>query len=68
MTNLADLIEKNFDTFCALESLDVGKAVVEARLFDYPTTIGMIRYYAGWADKLDGKCLNLGKNLFGFTR
>ena len=68
MNNLADLIEKNSDTFSSLESLDVGKPVVEARNFDIPTTINVIRYYAGWADKLEGKNLNLGKNLFGYTR
>lgn len=33
-----------------------------------PTCIHLLRYYAGWADKLEGKNLNLGPYMFGFTR
>ncbi len=68
LLNLADLIEKNFDHISALESLDVGKAINEARFFDIPTVIDTLRYYAGWADKSEGKNLNLGPNSFGFTK
>jgi aldehyde dehydrogenase (NAD+) len=65
---LANLIEKNSDEISALESTDNGKAINEAKFFDLPVTIGLLRYYAGWADKLEGKNLDLGANFFGFTR
>ena len=54
---LADLIEKNFDELAALESLDNGKPLNFSSAADIPLSIKTYRYYAGWADKVQGKVI-----------
>jgi len=54
---LADLIEQHADEFAQLESLDNGKPVTVARAADVALTIEHFRYYAGWADKLEGETI-----------
>ena len=52
-----------------LETLDNGKPIVMAKTGDIPTAARMLRYYAGWADKLTGKALpNTGTPTFAYTR
>jgi acyl-CoA reductase-like NAD-dependent aldehyde dehydrogenase len=53
MLRIAELIEANADELAALESLDNGKAIVEAR-FDIAGAAEVFRYYAGWPTKLHG--------------
>lgn len=71
MMKLADLIEQNADELAALESLDNGKPVAIARAADIMLSAGHIRYFAGWADKIQGKTIPtsewFGENLFAFT-
>src|SRR5207249_2098285 len=57
MSKLADLIEKHADELAQLEALDNGKPYSVARAADLPLTIACYRYYAGWADKLQGKTI-----------
>jgi len=54
---LADLIEQHIDEFAQLESLDNGKPVGVARAADVTLTIEHFRYYAGWADKIEGEVI-----------
>ena len=54
MYRLADLIEEEIDELAALESLDNGKPVSDARAADLPLVIDCLRYYAGFADKIQG--------------
>src|SRR5688572_25818262 len=56
---LADLIETHADEFAVLETLDNGKPVREARYFDIPHAIEVIRYNAGWCTKLSGETIPL---------
>lgn len=42
----ADLLEKEQEELAQIESLDVGKAIVNARGFDIPFGIQCVRYYA----------------------
>jgi len=65
---LADLIEKNADELARLEALDNGKPYHVARTADLPLTIGCYRYYAGWADKIQGKTIPVAGNYFCYTR
>ncbi|WP_432826130.1 aldehyde dehydrogenase family protein [Dactylosporangium sp. CA-092794] len=51
---LADLIEARFETFAQLEALNVGKVLALSRAVDVTKAIGVLRYMAGWATKLDG--------------
>jgi len=60
MNKLADLMERDADILAELEALDNGKAVSIARAADLNLTIGCIRYYAGWADKVHGKTIDVG--------
>ena len=65
---LADLIEENADELARLESLDNGKPYHVAKTADLPLTIACYRYYAGWADKIQGKTIPIAGNYFCYTR
>jgi aldehyde dehydrogenase (NAD+) len=65
---LADLIEKNADELATLESLDNGKPKSVAASADLPLTIGCYRYFAGWADKIQGKTIPISGDYFCYTR
>jgi phenylacetaldehyde dehydrogenase len=54
---LADLLEKHLEEFAQLESLDQGKPVTIARIADIPIAIDQLRYYAGWATKVEGSTI-----------
>ena len=68
MYRLADLIEDEIDELAALESLDNGKPVVDARQADIPLVIDCLRYYAGFADKIQGSTIPINGNYFTYTR
>jgi len=51
---LADLIEAHLEELAQLETLDNGKPLSVARAADVPLAAEHFRYYAGWADKLEG--------------
>ncbi len=68
MNRLADLIEANADDLARLESLDNGKPYNVARAADLKLTIACYRYYAGWADKQQGKTIPVNGNYFCYTR
>lgn len=65
---LADLIEKNIDDLAALESLDNGKPIRESRHGDLPLVIDCLRYYAGWADKIQGEVVPVRGGNFCYTK
>ena len=68
INRLADLIEKNADELAQLEALDNGKPYHVARAADLPLTIACYRYYAGWADKIQGKTIPVNGNYFCYTK
>jgi len=65
---LADLIVEEFDELAALESLDNGKPISEAKAADLPLVIDCLRYYAGYADKIHGKTIPVRGPYFTYTR
>jgi hypothetical protein len=65
---LADLIEKNFDELAALETLDNGKPISDSRAADLSLVLDCYRYYAGWADKIEGKTIPINGPFFCYTR
>jgi len=65
---LADLIEQNKDELAALETLDNGKPIADSRAADLPLVIDCFRYYAGWADKIEGKTIPVNGPYFTYTR
>ncbi len=68
MNKLADLMEANLEELAALESLDNGKPIRDARAADLPLAVDCLRYYAGWADKLTGDVIPIRGNYFCYTR
>ena len=68
MYRLADLIEEEIDELAALESLDNGKPVKDARAADLPLVVDCLRYYAGFADKIHGQTIPVRGNYFAYTR
>ncbi|RWR98350.1 retinal dehydrogenase 1-like protein, partial [Dinothrombium tinctorium] len=64
---IADLIMRDIDYIARLETLDNGKPVVASR-FEIEAAVGIIRYYAGYADKIHGKTIPMDGNFFAFTR
>ena len=68
LNKLADLIEENIDELARLESLDNGKPYSVALAADLPLTIASYRYYAGWADKVQGRTIPIDGPYFCYTR
>ena len=65
---LADLIEEHADELAMLEALDNGKPYHVARAADLGLAIATYRYYAGWADKVQGRTIPVAGNYFTYTR
>jgi aldehyde dehydrogenase (NAD+) len=65
---LADRIEEHADELAMLESLDNGKPFHVARSADLGLTIATYRYYAGWADKVQGRTVPVAGNYFTYIR
>ncbi len=55
LLKLAELIERDIETFAVLESLDVGKPISNALGGDIPNAIRTLRYYAEAIDKIYGE-------------
>jgi aldehyde dehydrogenase (NAD+) len=68
INRLADLIEENIDELAEIETLDNGKPISEARNGDLPMVVDCLRYYAGWADKIQGATIPVRGNYFTYTR
>lgn len=66
LLRVAELIRKNKDRLAVVESLDVGKPLQEAE-GDIAGAARCFDYYAGAADKLEGKSLPLGPDYIGMT-
>jgi aldehyde dehydrogenase (NAD+) len=64
---LAAKMEENLDELAAIEALDNGKPFVEAQ-GDIGFSVKVLRYYAGWADKIYGKVCPVEGNHFTFTK
>ncbi len=70
MWKLADLLEQRLEEFAQLETLDQGKPITLARIADIPISIDQLRYYAGWATKIEGSTIPIsaqGGNFFAYT-
>ncbi|AUT01327.1 betaine-aldehyde dehydrogenase [Nostoc sp. CENA543] len=64
---LADLIADNIDELARLETLDNGKPLRDS-VEDLELAIACYRYYAGWADKVQGKTIPISGPYFCYTR
>ena len=71
LNRLADLMERDKEYFAKLESATVGKPLFEPTMLDIPMAIDTVRYYAGWADKIEGRTIPtagaFGRPVFSYT-
>ncbi len=67
MLKLAELIRQNEDELVNLESLDSGKPVSAIRRQDLPAVIDTLVYYAGMADKINGKVIPARQDALTYT-
>jgi aldehyde dehydrogenase (NAD+) len=63
---LADRIEQNAEELAALEALNAGKLIGDAR-GDLQGVVNTLRYYAGWADKIEGRTVPVRGNFLCYT-
>ncbi|KAJ5296191.1 hypothetical protein PENANT_c021G02468 [Penicillium antarcticum] len=59
LLKLADLIQRDAKDLASLEAVDAGVLYTDSIGMNIPQAVGCLRYYAGWADKIDGKTLEL---------
>jgi aldehyde dehydrogenase (NAD+) len=62
---LADLIERDAKVLATIETWDNGKSFTSAS-GDVGEVVSTFRYYAGWADKINGSVLDV-PNKFAYT-
>ncbi|HSC08234.1 MAG TPA: aldehyde dehydrogenase family protein [Steroidobacteraceae bacterium] len=71
LNRLADLLERDKEYLAKLESANVGKPLFEPTMLDIPMTIDTVRYFAGWADKIEGRTIPtagvFGRPAFSYT-
>jgi acyl-CoA reductase-like NAD-dependent aldehyde dehydrogenase len=67
MYKLATLFEENAQTLAAIEALDNGKTLAMAS-GDVAFCASALRYYAGWADKIEGKVIDTDPGRFNYTK
>lgn len=63
---LADLVEKNAEELAVLESYNSGKTINDSR-GDVQGVCNTLRYYAGWADKIEGKTVPVRGPFLSYT-
>jgi aldehyde dehydrogenase (NAD+) len=66
MFALAELVEKNSKELSRLESLNCGKTITDAT-GDLEGVVNTLRYYAGWADKIEGKTVPVRGSFLSYT-
>ena len=64
---LANLVSDHAHTLATIETWDNGKPFSTALHEDIPDVIATLRYYAGWADKLNGSSFNVGPTKMAHT-
>jgi len=66
LNDVARVFRDNADRLAVLEVVDSGKTLAEA-MGDVQSSARLFEYYAGAADKLDGRSVNLGPAYTAFT-
>jgi len=67
LNKLADLMEQNSLLLSAIESLDNGKSITLAK-GDLSLIPANLRYFAGWADKIEGRLVDTVPEHFNYVR
>ena len=64
---LATLLERDLQTLMELETLDNGKPLDKAK-YDVLGAIAHLKYYAGWATKIEGTTIPTDQNKLVYTK
>lgn len=67
LLKLASLVERDADILAALEANDSGKPKDTNAIYDIEEVVALLKYVAGWADKLEGSTIPAGPNKFAYT-
>ncbi|KAH6651537.1 aldehyde dehydrogenase domain-containing protein [Truncatella angustata] len=67
LNKLADLIERDGLEIASLEALESGVLYGVSKTLHIQQSVDNLRYFAGWADKLDGSSLSIPQG-FAYTR
>ncbi|KAJ7877451.1 aldehyde dehydrogenase [Mycena leptocephala] len=65
---LAALMDAARDELSALEALDNGKTFAWAKNVDIDFSVAVVKYYAGWGDKITGQTLETDERKLTYTR
>jgi len=65
---LAEAMERHQGELAAIESLDNGKTFGWAYGVDVTFSINVIKYFAGWADKITGQTIETDERKLSYTR
>ncbi|KAG5759056.1 hypothetical protein H9Q72_012813 [Fusarium xylarioides] len=63
LNKLADLIERDVEDFASIEAVDAGMLYNMSMGMSVPQAAETCRYFAGWADKLDGQSIDYESGL-----
>lgn len=64
---LAEAIEKNRELLSAMEAWDSGKVKRNNAVYDVDECIDVLKYYAGWADKIKGNLIQNDSKKVAYT-
>jgi aldehyde dehydrogenase (NAD+) len=64
--DLAALVERHSQELAALESLNCGKTITDSA-GDMQAVVNTLRYYAGWADKIEGRTVPVRGSFLSYT-
>jgi acyl-CoA reductase-like NAD-dependent aldehyde dehydrogenase len=67
LSKLADAIEADAEYLARLETLDTGHPIRDSRGLDVPRTVATFRYFAGLADKIDGRVVPVDPGFFNYV-
>ncbi|XP_066567255.1 aldehyde dehydrogenase 1A1-like [Amia ocellicauda] len=68
LNKLADLVERDRLILATMEAIDSGKVFLISYFVDLMAAIKTLRYYGGWADKIQGRTIPVDGEYFTFTR
>lgn len=72
LNKLADLVDQDLGRLAELESSDMGRPIGQSAGMMIPNLVGTLRYYAGWADKINGDYIPndgyMGATTHAYTR
>lgn len=57
LNRIADLIERDGVLLARLEALDIGTPIGQPTMLSIPNAVATFRYFAGWADKINGSTI-----------